>query len=95
MYTSLTLLSLLSTRAYAWGTLGHETVAYIATGLVKSNTKAWAQSILGDTSPSYLANIATWADTYRYTAAGKFSAGCVRMAAPQESSAHLANPLTP
>jgi hypothetical protein len=75
MYTSLTLLSLLSTRAYAWGTLGHETVAYIATGLVKNDTKAWAQSILGDKTPDYLVNIATWADSYRYTAAGKFSAG--------------------
>ncbi|KAK3676363.1 hypothetical protein LTR78_003638 [Recurvomyces mirabilis] len=58
----------------AWGTLGHETVAYIAQDFVQSATKTWAQSILGDTSTSYLANVATWADTYRYTTAGAFSA---------------------
>lgn len=75
MHTSLTLLSLFGARAYAWGALGHETVAYIATGLVKNETKAWAQSILGDTSSSYLANIATWADSYRYTDEGEFSSG--------------------
>ena len=74
MYTSLALLSLFGTRAYAWGALGHETVAYIATELVKNDTKAWAQSVLGDTSPSYLANIATWADSYRKTDEGDFSA---------------------
>lgn len=60
--------------AYAWGTLGHDTVAYIASNFVKSSTQAWAQGILGDTSADYLANVATWADSYRYTAAGKFSA---------------------
>ncbi|EME40087.1 hypothetical protein DOTSEDRAFT_74820 [Dothistroma septosporum NZE10] len=59
---------------YAWGSLGHETVAYIASHYVSSDTEAWAQNILGDTSTSYLANVATWADSYRYTAAGKFSA---------------------
>ena len=75
MYTSLTLLSLFGTNAYAWGTLGHETVAYIATGLVKNDTKAWAQNILGDSTSNYLVNIATWADSYRYTTAGAFSAG--------------------
>jgi hypothetical protein len=30
--------------------------------------------VLGDTSTSYLANIASWADTYRSTTAGKWSA---------------------
>lgn len=74
MYTSLTLFSLFGTRAYAWGALGHETVAYIATELVKNETRTWAQGILGDTSPSYLANIATWADSFRKTDEGQFSA---------------------
>lgn len=59
---------------YAWGAVGHETVAYIATNFVKSATKTWAQSILDDTSADYLANVATWADSYRYTTAGRFSA---------------------
>lgn len=33
-----------------------------------------AQGVLGDSSSSYLANIASWADQYRGTAAGKWSA---------------------
>lgn len=33
-----------------------------------------AQGVLGDTSTSYLANIASWADQYRATTAGKWSA---------------------
>lgn len=61
-------------HASAWGTLGHETVAYIAQNFVASSTASWCQSILADTSSSYLANYATWADSYRYTSAGKFSA---------------------
>jgi hypothetical protein len=58
----------------AWGTLGHDTIALIAQTFISTETKKFAQSILNDTSPTYLANVATWADTYRYTTAGKFSA---------------------
>ncbi|CAK4033102.1 nuclease PA3 [Lecanosticta acicola] len=72
---SFLLFSLTALRVvHAWGNLGHETVAYVATHYVESHTKQWAQAILGDTSTSYLANVATWADSYRYTTAGKFSA---------------------
>jgi S1/P1 Nuclease len=60
--------------AHAWGTLGHDTVAYIATNFVKAETKTWAQGILSDNTTSYLANVATWADTFRYTKGGTFSA---------------------
>ncbi|KAH6659881.1 S1/P1 nuclease [Truncatella angustata] len=59
----------------AWGAMGHETVAYIATNFVASTTKTYFQSLLGDTSTDYLATVSTWADSYRYTTAGKFSAG--------------------
>jgi len=58
----------------AWGALGHETVAYVATNFVASSTKSYFQSLLGDTSTDYLASVATWADSYRETTAGKFSA---------------------
>lgn len=58
----------------AWGTLGHDTVAFIAQHFVSNTTASFAQSLLNDTSPSYLASIATWADSYRYTADGAFSA---------------------
>lgn len=58
----------------AWGTLGHDTVALIAQNFISAETASFAQGILNDSSTSYLANVATWADSYRYTAAGKFSA---------------------
>lgn len=71
---SLALLALGGTCAHAWGTLGHETIAYIAQNYVKAHTKEWAQAILNDTTDSYLANVAAWADSYRYTSEGSFSA---------------------
>lgn len=61
-------------RALAWGALGHETVAYVATNFVSSATKSYFQSLLGDTSGDYLATVSTWADSYRATTAGKWSA---------------------
>lgn len=60
--------------AMAWGAMGHETVAYIASNYVSSATKSYFQDLLGDTSADYLASVAAWADSYRYTTAGKFSA---------------------
>lgn len=75
MYSSVAILGFAAVQgAHAWGSLGHETVAYVASHYVKTATKNWAQNILGDTSTDYLANVATWADSYRYTTAGKFSA---------------------
>lgn len=59
--------------SHAWGNMGHETVAYIAQSFVASSTATYCQNILGDTSSSYLANVATWADSYRYTSAGHWS----------------------
>ncbi|PBP25608.1 nuclease s1 [Diplocarpon rosae] len=58
----------------AWGTLGHTTVAYIASSFVQPATRDLFQDILNDNSDAYLAAIATWADSFRYTAAGRFSA---------------------
>ncbi|KAI1174646.1 nuclease S1 precursor [Nemania sp. FL0916] len=60
--------------AMAWGAMGHETIAYIASNFVASSTKSYFQSLLGDTSADYLASVAAWADSYRYTTAGAFSA---------------------
>ncbi|TVY81361.1 Nuclease S1 [Lachnellula suecica] len=60
--------------SYAWGSLGHETVAYVASNFVNSETKAFFQDILHNKTDSYLAGVATWADSFRYTAAGRFSA---------------------
>ncbi|KAL7627506.1 hypothetical protein AAE478_001699 [Parahypoxylon ruwenzoriense] len=79
MSRSAAILGLLSASALlpgaaAWGAMGHETVAYIASNYVGSATKSYFQGLLGDTSADYLAGVAAWADSYRYTSAGKFSA---------------------
>ncbi|KAF2004367.1 hypothetical protein P154DRAFT_41875 [Amniculicola lignicola CBS 123094] len=60
--------------AAAWGTLGHDTVAFIAQNFISKKTAHFAQQLLNDSSSAYLANVATWADSYRYTAEGSFSA---------------------
>ncbi|KAF4966004.1 hypothetical protein FSARC_6259 [Fusarium sarcochroum] len=59
---------------HGWGVLGHATVAYVAQHFLDNDVASWTQGVLGDTSDSYLANVASWADTYRATAAGKWSA---------------------
>lgn len=64
----------LSVGVEAWGAFGHETVAYVATNFVAASTKTYFQTLLGDTSADYLATVSTWADSYRSTTAGKFSA---------------------
>jgi len=69
----LVLLSSQLPRVAAWGAMGHEAIAYVAQNFVTSDTETYFQDILGDTSSSYLANVAPWADTYRYTTAGEFS----------------------
>ena len=63
-----------TTGALAWGALGHMTVGYIAEDFVSASTAQWAQDTLGISNSSYLASVATWADSYRSTTAGKFSA---------------------
>lgn len=60
--------------AHAWGALGHATVAYIAQNYADDAMATWAKGVLGDTSDSYFANIASWADDYRGTDAGAWSA---------------------
>lgn len=70
---TVSVLGALLPSTYAWGGLGHETVAFIASTFVKQGTKDFFQSILNDTSPQYLANVATWADSFRYTKGGRFS----------------------
>ncbi|OBT43528.1 hypothetical protein VE00_06759 [Pseudogymnoascus sp. WSF 3629] len=59
----------------AWGSLGHMTVAYLAEHLVAPRTAVYMQDILSNpSSPGYLGSIATWADSYRYTKDGRYSA---------------------
>jgi hypothetical protein len=58
----------------AWGAMAHYAIAYVATNFVSSTTKTYMQSLLSDTSTDYLAAVANWADSYRSTSAGAFSA---------------------
>ncbi|RDL30671.1 Phospholipase C nuclease [Venustampulla echinocandica] len=58
---------------FCWGSLGHYTVAYIASNFVTNATQAKFQGILNDTSADYLASVATYADSYRYTDEGGYS----------------------
>ncbi len=61
-------------QAMAWGAMGHYAIAYVATNFVTPATKTYLQSLLADTTTDYLANVANWADSYRSTSAGAFSA---------------------
>lgn len=73
--TALPLVALLAARATAWGSLGHETVGYVAQNFVSDETKTWAQGLLANKTDDYLAYVATWADTFKYTSEGAFSSG--------------------
>ncbi len=60
--------------AVAWGTLGHQTVAWIAQSLISDETALYVQRALDSAASDYMANISTWADTYRYSDVGGWSA---------------------
>ncbi|KAH7087733.1 phospholipase C/P1 nuclease domain-containing protein [Paraphoma chrysanthemicola] len=70
---TVSLLAILPGYVDAWGSLGHTTVAYIAQNFVCEKTAKFAKQLLNDTSATYLANVATWADSYRYEKGGEFS----------------------
>lgn len=72
-YLSISLSLLLTApSAHAWGTLGHATVAAIANNYLNDDAKIYVSDILGKNVP--MASVASWADDYRYTSAGRFSA---------------------
>ena len=58
--------------AAAWGVVGHATVATIAQSYLTSQAQTYVSGLLG--SGVTMASVASWADDYRYTTAGKFSA---------------------
>jgi len=57
----------------AWGGLGHITTAFIASHFVSNTTQAHFQELLRNDEPDYLAGVATWADSIRYTSWGRFT----------------------
>ncbi|KFY69496.1 hypothetical protein V496_00202 [Pseudogymnoascus sp. VKM F-4515 (FW-2607)] len=75
LHLPLLLLPSILPSVQAWGSLGHMTVAYLAEHLVAPRTEVYMQRILNNPStPGYLGSIATWADSYRYTKDGRYSA---------------------
>ncbi|KAM0737727.1 hypothetical protein ACQRIT_007731 [Beauveria bassiana] len=57
----------------AWGSLGHITTAYIASNFITNSTEAYLKELLRRTDDDYLASVASWADSIRYTKWGKFT----------------------
>ena len=62
----------MSPLATAWGTVGHATVATIAQSYLTPAAQSYVSGLLG--SGVTMASVASWADDYRYTTAGRFSA---------------------
>jgi len=59
--------------AVAWGTLGHATTAFIASKFVDNSTEAYFKELLKNDGDDYLASVASWADSIRYTKWGRFT----------------------
>lgn len=52
---------------------GHITIAYIASNFVQPQTAHYFQTLLRNQDEDYLAGVATWADSIRYTKWGHFT----------------------
>ncbi|KAK2598939.1 hypothetical protein QQS21_005617 [Conoideocrella luteorostrata] len=57
----------------AWGSLGHITTAYLASHFVANSTQVFFQDLLRSDEDDYLAKVASWADSIRYTKWGRFT----------------------
>lgn len=52
---------------------GHITIAYVASNFVQPQTAHYFQTLLRNDTSDYLANVATWADSIRYTKWGHYT----------------------
>ncbi|TGZ77592.1 phospholipase C/P1 nuclease [Ascodesmis nigricans] len=66
---------LLAGHVTAWGRLGHETVALLSQQYLLPETTRTLQTLLSTTSPTFLGDIALWADEFRREPEGAFSTG--------------------
>lgn len=76
----------------AWGKLGHATVASVAQQYLTPRTVERVQELLGDNSTTYMGNIASWADSFRYEPGNEWSVGLHFVNgydAPPPESCHL------
>ncbi|KAK3398426.1 S1/P1 nuclease [Sordaria brevicollis] len=96
MKTSVVLPVVLQAAAVsAWGKLGHATVASVAQQYLTPNTVKQVQAILSDNSTTYMGNIASWADSFRYEGGNEWSTGFHFVNghdAPPPESCHLILP---
>ncbi|KAJ4418585.1 hypothetical protein N0V82_005471 [Gnomoniopsis sp. IMI 355080] len=69
----LTIGLLAAPEAIAWGGFGHITIAYVASNFVQPQTAHYFQTLLRNDTSDYLANVATWADSIRYTKWGHYT----------------------
>ena len=53
--------------------LGHITTAYIASNFVSNSTEAYLKQLLRSNESDYMAKVASWADSIRYTKWGRFT----------------------
>ncbi|KAK1758595.1 S1/P1 nuclease [Echria macrotheca] len=53
--------------SHAFGGFGHITIAYLASNFVAPETTAYFQGLLRNDTADYLAGVATWADSVRYS----------------------------
>ncbi|KAF3910260.1 hypothetical protein ABW21_db0204868 [Orbilia brochopaga] len=63
--------ALFAPGAYSWGLVGHATVGYVAEHYLDGAAKILTSHLLNG---ARLAEVASWADSFRYTKAGAFSA---------------------
>ncbi|KAL7958017.1 S1/P1 nuclease [Trichoderma compactum] len=59
--------------AMAWGPLGHQTAAYVATYFVTNSTAAYFKDLLDNKNDDYLASVAVFADDIKDCPEGKFT----------------------
>src|SRR5688572_1490621 len=53
--------------------LGHITTAFVASHFVSNSTELYLKDLLQNDEADYLAGVATWADSIRYTHWGRFT----------------------
>ncbi|CAL8577610.1 hypothetical protein XPA_003434 [Xanthoria parietina] len=70
--TTLALLASSSPLTDAWGKVGHATVGAIGDHYLTAQARMFVSSLLGTNVT--MSSVASWADDYRYTTPGKFSA---------------------
>ncbi|KAI0323505.1 nuclease Le1 [Cubamyces sp. BRFM 1775] len=66
-------IALYAQSALAWGTLGHQTVGYVAQEFLAPKALAFVKSSLGSTYDESLGPAAPWADSVKYESAYRWS----------------------